>query len=507
MARIGIPLVMLAAWTQVGWAAEPARVAERRSDLVVTGTPGAEAPRSSTCERLARDSYFAGLFSATAGNDLLTPLPYLPTRFPRSPDYNAPPLTPEGSALPGLPATRFGVRALVTNIASDVSVSSLDAVVDACRGAYMRGGRTDTMAMGRMGTMIADGAAGQPTFSGPTSPPVPGRVEIARSDATLPMAFALFDQGRYREALDWFEKAQRKLQWNEGGDEAALFIGKIRLQGLKDQSDPVEAVKWLKKAATVAFDPTKDMPMFMPEQPERNTAAGEAAIILANIYLNGFGSIAKDPAEARRWLERAQDVGHVPAAKRLGDLYRDGIGGPRDIGKAVACYRQAAKLDLASAQYALGSILIDGADGVKADKKEALGWLQAAARHDHGGALYLLGRAYDLGNGVPVDQQRALAFYKNAAMRGEPAAMVAMGTYFYEGGILPKDAAMARRWFQEGAQRADADGMFNLAAMMIRGEGGAADRDQAVVWMQRAAGLGHDKAALALTSLQQTRTN
>jgi TPR repeat protein len=85
--------------------------------------------------------------------------------------------------------------------------------------------------------------------------------------------------------------------------------------------------------------------------------------------------------------------------------------------------------------------------------------------------------------------------------------MVAMGTYFYEGGILPKDAAMARRWFQEGAQRADADGMFNLAAMMIRGEGGAADRDQAVVWMQRAAGLGHDKAALALTSLQQTRTN
>ncbi|MCI4591545.1 sel1 repeat family protein [Sphingobium sp. BYY-5] len=173
--------------------------------------------------------------------------------------------------------------------------------------------------------------------------------------------------------------------------------------------------------------------------------------------------------------------------------------------KAMACYKQAATLDLASAQFALGQLLFDGAAGVRADKKRALAWFQAAARHEHPGALYALGRAYDLGDGVTADQQLAIGFYKSAALLDDPAAMVAMGTYFYEGAILPKDPTMARRWFQEGANRSDPDGMFNLAAMMIRGEGGAADRRQALALMQQAAALGHGKSAQALTALETSR--
>ncbi|MCI4591546.1 hypothetical protein MOK15_15795 [Sphingobium sp. BYY-5] len=247
----------------------PANIpAEKRSDLLVTGAPMAEAPRWATCERLMRDPHFAALYGAVGGNDLLLPTAYLSTRFPRNPDYNAPPAVTEGSALPTLPKTRFGVRRLVVNLAPDAGGSSLDAAILACRSNYTRGGRADNMGLDRISSMAGRAAAGS-VMTGPTPPPGGGRSEIAVRDESLPMAFALFDQGRYREALDWFRQAAHKLQWNEGGDEAALFIGKIYLQGLKEQSEPAEAVTWLKKAATASFNPTRDTPMFIPDQPER----------------------------------------------------------------------------------------------------------------------------------------------------------------------------------------------------------------------------------------------
>jgi hypothetical protein len=473
--------------------ADPAPPQDR--EIVVSGTklPAAEAPKSATCEALARDPHFKARMEMSGGHPLSGPRISLPTRMPRNPDYAAPPLTPVGSALPVLPKSRFGVNSAMPEELPEPAAHATageSALGDEAVAQPHPLSRAEALALCRA-YQAAEAGTGR------------GRTERARRDTTLPMAFALFDQRRFRESLLWFRKASDKLPFVDGGDEAALFIGKLYLQGLGPDSDPVEGVKWLKKAAEAPFNPITQTPVFDPRQPERNTAIGEAAVILGNLYSIGHSGVPKDPGAALKWYERAFEVGHIAAAKKVGDLHYEGIGTKRDVKKAASWYRKAAKFDHAPAQIALADILYLGEDEAAQDLKEALAWYRAAARYDHPAALYALGRAYEAGEGVPADGLMALGFYKSAALRGSAAAKMVMGSHFYEGRLLPKDHALARGWFEEAAAGGDPEGMYNLSAMLARGEGGARDLARAWALMKGAAALGHLTAPKSIAALEE----
>lgn len=475
------------------------QISSSADDATITGRrrPTAEAPKSATCEMLVRNPFFRAQLDAIrkAGGD---PPLFLPTRMPRNPDYSAPPRVAAGSPLPVLGTARFGADRVNTDegamvefpdVAAAVAEADPDPVADPAAG----------QSLSRDAAMSECRSA----HSRGSSVDAPGRAQIASRDETLPMAFALFDQGRYAESLEWFEKAERKLPYESGGDEATLFIGKLYLQGLGAQSDPAKGVEWLRKAATMPFNATRETPIFDPAQPEMNTAVGEAAVMLGNIYRRGFGPIAHSPAEARKWYQRAYDVGHIAAAKAMGDLYFSGAGMPRDARQAVSWYRKGAQFGHASAQFALAELLYDGDEGVARDRKAAFTWYKAAAKAEHPGALYALARAYDLGEETAPDPKRAIVLYKGAALLGNAAAQVAIGTYFYEGREIAKDDATARKWFETAAKQGDRDGMFNLGAMMARGEGGAKDVPRAWAWLREAAKLGHASAPRAMAALDQ----
>ncbi|WP_333571008.1 SEL1-like repeat protein [Sphingomonas sp.] len=494
--------------------------AQKQQDVIIRAQrmPAAEAQRSAMCEALARNPYFAALSSAAAGKDVLGPTVYLPTRLPRNPDYTAPPLVPPGSPLPTPPKSRFGTLALFSGALNDANgtadssgdgsaadgngvgstptpaTTSADEIAAACRTRYQPNAGSPEVTSRPASIPIE--------FSGPT-----GKTDTRASrilhDDTLPIAILLFDQRRFAESLPWFKRAANKLPLGAGGDEAALYIGKLYLMGLGEQSDPSEGVRWLEKAATARFNPITDTPMFNPEVPELNTASGEASVILGNVYRTGYKGIPRNPEASRKWFARALENGHVPAAKMLGDLYRDGIDVPRDPAKAASYYRQAAKLDLPSAQVALAQMLETGDDGVQQDRPQAIAWYRAAARHEHPEALYALARAFDLGEGVKADPEQALGLYKRAAIAGSAGAMTALGTYFYEGRQVAKDPVAARRWFEQGAKRGDADGMVDLAAMQIQGQGGDKDVVQAWVWLKRATTLRHQAAPNAVAVLER----
>ena len=485
--------------------------------------PRAEAPRWATCQALVRNPHFAAVSATAAERGVLGPAIFVPTRLPRNPDYAAAPKVPAGSPLPEVGRSRFAVPDIIYEglqpSGSDVGAGDLPAEegvapanlqsnraasLAACLDAYAPGGSRGGVLGSRMASELRTRAGSGALYGGPTPGPganFGGRETVVRRDHALPVAFLLFDQGRYAEALTYFHRAADRLQLREGGDEAALFIGKLELAGFGKDRDPARAVKWLRKAAEAPFNPIIETPVFDPAEPALNTAVGEAAVILGNLYANGLHGLPKDAEEARRWFARASDVGHVPAAKLVGDMYLDGIGTARNPAKAVSWYRKAAGLDLPAAQYALAAILWTGDEGVKPDRDEALAWYRAAARHSHPGALYALARAQDLGEGMPANAERAIALYKAAALAGDGAAMVAMGTYFYRGEQVPRDHQAARRWFEQGAERGDADGMFNLAAMLLRGEGGTADRTKARALLQQAAVLGLDKAPAAIVAM------
>jgi TPR repeat protein len=303
-------------------------------------------------------------------------------------------------------------------------------------------------------------------------------------------------------ALEAFKVAHKKLPETDGGDEAALMIGKIYLYGLREKSDLVEAVAWLKRTADGYFNPARDVQTFDPKRPELTTPIAEASMILAGLYGEGHAGVPKDPAQSRKYLERAAETGYLPASTTLGDLYHQGVEVPQDLRKAFKNYMDAAKFAHLPAMTAVARMYETGEAPGGPDPVKALAWRNEAAKFDDPAGLYALAVAYDRGQGVTADPERAIGFYKVSAVGGYPPAMAAIGTYFYTGEQVPRDLEVARGWFEQAALGADPDGMFNLAAMMARGEGGEADRVKAWAWLKIAESLGHPEAAAAARAVE-----
>jgi TPR repeat protein len=467
-----------------------------------------------TCWQAAQDPSFEYLLETLGQDGFRQPTVYQQTRFPRNPDWKAPPVTPPGSPYPealsindyvfgqrGDPDRRLARAGKFLDCLNGSKTPSMSTQMDRMAGEVTNrvrqaasgeslGGAGATF--GGMGERADGGQNGQSTWA-----------QKNARDKTLPLGFALFDHGRYEEALEQFKAADRKL----GSREAQLMIGKIYLYGLRERSDPAEGVKWLKKAADARFRAATDMGTFDPLEPERNTPMGEAAMILADIYGKGMGPVAKDPSASRRYLERAYRVGYVAAAMTLGDIYYYGIDTSADPNKAFDYYMQAAKFGHAPAAVAVAQMYDAGeAEGAR-DHAKALAWYAQAAKINQPQALYALAVAFDRGDGVPAKPQTALAFYKLAATQGDAAAQAAIGTYFYRGeGGVPQDLALARKWFELAATSGDADGMFNLAAMQAKGQGGEVDRVKAWGWLKIAEKLGHAKVEAALQALERAFT-
>src|SRR5215475_7395255 len=74
------------------------------------------------------------------------------------------------------------------------------------------------------------------------------------------------------------------------------------------------------------------------------------------------------------------------------------------------------------------------------------------------------------------------------------------GWQAYRGG----DYAAARLIYEQGAAKGDRLAQFNLAMMLLRGEGGGADIDQAVAWLRKAAEAGQPQAQYSLGLLYES---
>ena len=465
---------------------QPARAGGPDGPMTANGLldPPAEAPKSRSCEALILSEPGALDMLLRVANEDVTLMPriYQPTRMPRNPDYAATAVAPDGK--PVVEAAPFWTP---RNI-NPQNPTERDLATLACRGVHARG---------------VVNMPGQPAAT--PRDVVISRSEIAGRDTTLPTALALFDEGRYQQSLEYFEKAFAKLPGGDGGDEAALYIGKLHLFAPIEGADRAKGLAMLERVATAPFNMVLEMPTFDPEEPERNTALGEAAMILAQLHLTGGAGVQKDPAKALKWLERTNDVGHVRAAKLAGDMYFSGIGTARDLKKAAALYREAARLDYAPAQFAYAQML-DRGDIGKPDLKQALAWYDHAAKYEHPGALFALGAAYEAGDGVPADPGRALTYYQKAALKGHGPAARAMANHLYRGEGVTRDLAAARKLFEAAALQGDAEAMYSLGAMMMRGEGGEADRVKGWVWLKLADAGKVEAAPAAIRTLERQMT-
>lgn len=189
-------------------------------------------------------------------------------------------------------------------------------------------------------------------------------------------------------------------------------------------------------------------------------------------------------------MKRVADSPKDAAAMTLiGEIYQDGYAVPRNLAEAARWYRVASGLGDREAAFALGMLLLSGADGVPADRAGAKAQFEIAAAKGHAGALYNLGvmALKDKGlDGFP-DFKTAAEEFHAAAEAGYEDAAYSYGVLLREGKGVPLDIGESARWLKRAADAGVIAGQVEYAIMLFNGVGVAKDEAAAAKLLLRAA--------------------
>ena len=132
------------------------------------------------------------------------------------------------------------------------------------------------------------------------------------------------------------------------------------------------------------------------------------------------------PQAAALWEERANQ-GDMEAASQLGNLYRLGLGVPRDAEYAHNLLALAADAGVSEAQISIGLMLVKG-EGVPANAAGGAKWIRRAADQGDAAGQYNLGLLYENGIGVSKDVGQARRWLQSAASQGHTRALERLET-------------------------------------------------------------------------------
>lgn len=210
-------------------------------------------------------------------------------------------------------------------------------------------------------------------------------------------------------------------------------------EGGGTRKDPLKAMQWYKRAATLGDPP--------------------AMYKVGMILLKGLLGQARNPREAVGWLKRAAeraDRENPHALHELGMLYESAQPNDvivRDERYAFELFQQAASLGYKFSQYRLGLAFEHGHLGVERDHRQSIYWYsQAAQQEEHQSELALSGW-YLTGSPDVLNQSDTEAYLwaRKAAVAGLAKAEYAMG-YFTETGIgVAANLEDAKRWYWRAA--------------------------------------------------------
>ena len=200
----------------------------------------------------------------------------------------------------------------------------------------------------------------------------------------------------------------------------------------------------------------------------------------------------------RRWRV-AHSAGSSGAAFRIAELYVKGEGVQRNLAEAVKWYRRAAECDHPRAQFRLGQVLLNGAQGGGVTK-----WYGSASACDSELAQRNAEALFPSGFEVLPNPDEALRWLDEAARNGEREADGVVGAVYLDGRVRPRDFALARQRLEAAAGAGVASAQFHLGDMLFRGLGQPSDPAAAADWYERAAGQGHVRGCVAIGSLLVT---
>jgi TPR repeat protein len=186
---------------------------------------------------------------------------------------------------------------------------------------------------------------------------------------------------------------------------------------------------------------------------------------LGSCYLFCF-SVAEVKARGLALGRESEAAGSCFGQFVVGWCYMNGWGGvAQDFAEAVRLYRLAAEQGYLLAQCFLG-LMFEAGQGVAQDYAEALRLYRLAAELGHALSQFNLGDMFETGHGVAQDNAEALRLYRLAAEQGLSIAQFKLGDMFEKGKGVAQDTAEAIRWYRFAAEQGDADAQQRLNALL-----------------------------------------
>ena len=186
--------------------------------------------------------------------------------------------------------------------------------------------------------------------------------------------------------------------------------------------------------------------------------------------LNGIGKL-QNVEEGLSWIRKAADQGNKKAIYNLAVIHQSGKYVELDLGKSFSLMSEAARMGLPEAQTGLG-LMYEKGHGTAPDINEALYWYRRAAMfgkeatakmghykknllhnrkeqylHGDRDAQFLLGNLYENGaEGVIPNPAEAVRWYEDAAVRGDAASQARLAIMLGIHGKPRTDKITAYAW-------------------------------------------------------------
>lgn len=186
-----------------------------------------------------------------------------------------------------------------------------------------------------------------------------------------------------------------------------------------------------------------------------NLGSVPAAKRVAEIYMHGIGGVPVDHALAVPWLERAAEAGDLESRYNLGCEHYAGHGVPQDRALAAKHWRIAAEADYAAAQSNLGALYFVG-EGVALDQAEAARWFRRGAELGNEECQLKFALSCKNGYGVERDERLAFRWMHRAAIQGNAIAQLQLAQFCESGFGTKADLVDAAFWYLRAAQQAEA---------------------------------------------------
>ena len=174
----------------------------------------------------------------------------------------------------------------------------------------------------------------------------------------------------------------------------------------------------------------------------------EAQMFIAEAYFKGV-AVIRSYTESIYWLTQAAKNNKY-ASVQIANMYKEGIGVPKDLNKAFEITKKYAEMDNEIQMFNLAGMYLNGI-GTEINLELAFEWYEKAFNAGYKDTAYYLGYLYHT-HPRAKDSQKAINWYKRAAELNDGRACYNLGVIYYEGSIVPKNNNIALEYLNKAYQ-------------------------------------------------------